>query len=297
MSANHAPHLSQLVHAPTPDPVEAERASLREQLVAASAGLMAEAKCAPDDWEDMQEEKATWLSHWEEKTVVLMPLVNAEDAPMLAEANDLYEWWATEEAKAHVKAEQDIQMGEETVVELGEDGAVKMSHVEVLQPAHKWSWQTIAESDEEPTWPKICIPATGTITHKEPCMQCALKRISCTRTLGKTCDACVKIKQGCEKSSKVAGKKAQVGTSVVQSMKAPKASPLKWGHDNDDDDIVEVVQSRAHGKGKAPVHGGLGDKTAMALSRALTTGRAEAVALHTATMCLQVCLNQLMETM
>ncbi|KIN92991.1 hypothetical protein M404DRAFT_36500 [Pisolithus tinctorius Marx 270] len=54
--------------------------------------------------------------------------VDAEDAPTLAKANDLYERWTAEEAEAHAKAEQDVQMGEEAAVELGDNGAVKMSH-------------------------------------------------------------------------------------------------------------------------------------------------------------------------
>ncbi|KAI5987922.1 hypothetical protein F5J12DRAFT_786992 [Pisolithus orientalis] len=244
MSANHAPQLSQLICMSTPDPVEAEKASLREQLTAVSAGLVAKAKCMPDDQEDMQEEKMMWLRHWEEKMQ-----------------------WTVEEVEACAKAEQDVQMGEETMVELGNDGAVKMSHVEVLQPACKASqhghcpWQTVAESDKEPAWLKIHIPAMGTVTHKEPCMWCTLKGVSCTGTLGKTCNACARIKQGCEKSSKVAGKK------------------------------VQVVESRAHGKGKAPVYGGLDDKTAMALSRALTIVRAKAMASHAATMHLRSVLT------
>ncbi|KIO01412.1 hypothetical protein M404DRAFT_28727 [Pisolithus tinctorius Marx 270] len=158
MSASCAPHLSQLVCMPTPDPVEAERASLREQLATASAGLVAEAKCAPDDWEDMWEEKMMWLRHWEEKMALGMSMeVDAEDAPMLVEADDLYEWWTMEEAKAHTKAEKDIQMGEETAVEVGNEGAgVKMSHVEVPQLAHKHFWQTIVESEDK-AGPKVMI--------------------------------------------------------------------------------------------------------------------------------------------
>ncbi|KIN98408.1 hypothetical protein M404DRAFT_31414 [Pisolithus tinctorius Marx 270] len=213
MSANHAPQLSQLIHVPTLDPAEAERVSLREQLVAASAGLVAEAKCVPDDQEDMWEEKTMWLRRWEEKT-----------------------------------------------------------------PACKQSQQTIAESDKEPTQSKIHIPAMGMITHKEPWMQCALKRISCTGMLGKTCNACTKIKQGCEKSSKAAGKKAQAGASVARSTKAPKAGPSKWDHDSDDDNIMEVVKSRACGN-------------------VLTMVRAKAMASHAATMCLQVCVDQLTEVL
>ncbi|KAI6004350.1 hypothetical protein F5J12DRAFT_783346 [Pisolithus orientalis] len=117
---------------------------------------MAEAKCVPDNWEDMC---------WEEKMVVLMPLVeqgkalrvsvwvDTEDAPVLAEADDLHEWWAMEEADACVKAEQDVQMGEETVVELSDDSVVKMSHMEVLQLACK----VITESNDDER-PKVSIP-------------------------------------------------------------------------------------------------------------------------------------------
>ncbi|KIO05033.1 hypothetical protein M404DRAFT_25647 [Pisolithus tinctorius Marx 270] len=213
--------------------MEVEKATLWEQIAVALASLVAEARCMPDDWEDMREEMMMWLRCWEEKTV------DTADTPVLAEANDLYEWWTTEEVELHAKAEQDIQMGEETMVELGDDSAVKMSHVEVPQPAHK----AIAESDKE-----------------EHC-----KGAPCIRPSGKTCDGCTKMKQGCEKSSKGVGKRAQAGASVVQSTKVAKASPSKWTND-DDDDIMEVVKSRAHGKGKAPVHGGLDGKTAMALS-------------------------------
>ncbi|KIO08076.1 hypothetical protein M404DRAFT_23346 [Pisolithus tinctorius Marx 270] len=175
MSANCAPRLSQLIHVPTPDPVEAEKASLREQLAAASAGLVAEAKCVPDNWEDMWEEKMMWLRCWEEKTVggsygdlaltslqpvVLMPLVeqgkalgvsmqvDAEDAPALVEADNLYKQWTAEEAEAHMKVEQDVQMGEESMVEVGDEGAgVKMSHVEVPQLACVKSGPTPTNSD------------------------------------------------------------------------------------------------------------------------------------------------------
>ncbi|KIN98790.1 hypothetical protein M404DRAFT_31109 [Pisolithus tinctorius Marx 270] len=252
MSANHAPHLSQLICMPTLDPTEAEKASLREQIAAASAGLMAEAKCVPDDQEDMWEEKTMWLRCWEEKMAVLMPLVkrgkalgvsmrvDAEDAPMLVEADDLYEQWTMEEAEAHMKAEQDIQMGEETVVEVGDEGVgVKMSHVEVPQLAHK----------------------------------------------------------ECKKSTKAVGKWVQAGASIAQSLKAPKAGPSKWAHDDDDDDIVEVVKSRTHGKGKTSRHSMVSNKTMTDLSQALTMVRAEAVATHAANLRLQVCIEQLAEVL
>ncbi|KIO01106.1 hypothetical protein M404DRAFT_29063 [Pisolithus tinctorius Marx 270] len=220
MSANHAPCLSQLVCMPTPDPTEAEKASLREQLAAVSAGLMAEVKCAPDNREDMQEEKTMWLRHWEEKTVVLMPLVkqgkalgvsvrvDAEDAPTLVEADNLYERWTMEEAEACAKAEQDVQMGEETMVEVGDEGAgVKMSHVEVPQLAHKRLQQTIAESRDEAGL-RVMIPP-GLVLHKVPCARCSVKNA------------------GCEKLMKAMGKRVQASTSIVQSSKAPKAGPSK----------------------------------------------------------------------
>ncbi|KIN94402.1 hypothetical protein M404DRAFT_35091 [Pisolithus tinctorius Marx 270] len=276
MSANCAPHLSQLIRVPTPDPVEAEKASLREQLVAASAGLVAEAKCAPDDREDMWEEKTMWLRHWEEKTAVLMPLVkqgkalgvsmrvDAEDAPTLVEANDLYEQWTAEEAKAHTKAEQDVQMGEETTMEVGDKGmGVKMSHVVVPQPAHK----TIAESEDK-AGPRVTIPP-GSVLRK----------------------------QGCKKSMKAAGKQAQAGTSTAQSSKAPKAGPSKWAHNDDDDNIVEVVKSRTHGKGKASGRSMVSNKTATDLLQALAMVRAEAVAAHAANLQLQVHIEQLAEAL
>ncbi|KIO09540.1 hypothetical protein M404DRAFT_22042 [Pisolithus tinctorius Marx 270] len=266
MSANHAPRLSQLVRVPTLDPAEAEKASLREQLAAASAGLVAEAKCAPDDWEDMQEEKTMWLRRWEEKMAVLMPLVkqgkalgvsvwvDAEDAPVLAEADDWYEWWTAEEAKARAKAEQDIQMGEETTVEVGNKGAgLKMSHVEVPQPACKRSRQTIAESEDK-AGPRVMI-LPGSVLHKVPCARCLVKNA------------------------------------------APKAGPSKRAHDDNDDDIVEVVESRTCGKGKTSGCSMVSNKTATDLSQALAMVRAEAVAMHAANLQLQVCIEQLAEAL
>ncbi|KIO11984.1 hypothetical protein M404DRAFT_19800 [Pisolithus tinctorius Marx 270] len=267
MSANCAPRLSQLVCAPTPDPVEAEKASLREQLAAALAGLVAEAKCAPDDQEDMREEKTTWLRRWEEKTAVLMPLVergkalgvsvwvDAEDASTLAEADDWYEQWTAEEAEARVKAEQDVQMGEETAAEVGNEGTgLKMSHVEVPQPARKRSRQTIAESEDE-AGPRVTIPP-GSVLHKES------------------------------------------GRRLAHRLKAPKASPSKRAHnDDDDDDIVEVVESRTRRKGKTSGHSVVSNKTMTDLSQALAMVRAEAVATHAANLRLQVRIEQLAEAL
>ncbi|KIO12295.1 hypothetical protein M404DRAFT_20119 [Pisolithus tinctorius Marx 270] len=286
MSANHAPRLFQLVRMPTPDPAEAEKASLREQLAAASAGLVAEAKCVPDDQEDMWEEKTTWLRCWEEKTAVLMPLVergkalgvsvrvDAEDAPALVEADDWYEQWTVEEAEARAKAEQDVQMGEETMVEVGNKGTgLKMSHVEVPQPACK----TIAESEDE-AGPRVMIPP-GSVLHKVPCARCSVKNM------------------GCEKLTKAAGKRVQAGASIVQSLKAPKAGPSKWAHDNNDDNIVEVVESRTCRKGKTSGRSAVSNKTVTDLSQALAMVRAEAVAVHAANLWLQVHIKQLAEVL
>ncbi|KIN95159.1 hypothetical protein M404DRAFT_34422 [Pisolithus tinctorius Marx 270] len=272
------------------DTVEAEKASLREQLAAASAGLMAEAKCAPDDREDMREEKTTWLRRWEEKTAVLMPLVkrgkalgvsmrvDAEDAPALAEADDWYEQWTAEEAEARVKAEQDVQMGEETAAEVGNEGTgLKMSHVEVPQPARKRLQQTIAESKDEAGL-RVTIPP-GSVLHKVPCARCSVKNA------------------GCEKSTKAAGKRAQASASIARSLKAPKASLSKRAHDDDDNDIVEVVESRTRGKGKTSGRSAVSNKTMTDLSQALAMVRAEAVAMHAANLWLQVRIEQLAEAL
>ncbi|KIO03225.1 hypothetical protein M404DRAFT_27215 [Pisolithus tinctorius Marx 270] len=277
MSANRAPRLSQLVRMPTPDPVEAEKASLREQLAAVSAGLVAEVKCAPDDREDMWEEKMTWLRHWEEKTAVLMPLVergkalrvsvrvDAEDAPALAEADDWYKRWTVEEAEARAKAEQDVQMGEETAVEVGNEGAgVKMSHVEVPQLARKRSRQTVVESEDE-AGRRVVIPPGGSNMRWLHVYEAGMQEVD----------------EGHGKAG--AGRRINC--------------PSKWAHDDDDNDIMEVVESRTRRKGKALVHGGLDGKAAAALSRALTMVRAEAAASHAATMRLQVCVDQLTEAL
>ncbi|KIN96811.1 hypothetical protein M404DRAFT_32950 [Pisolithus tinctorius Marx 270] len=162
--------------------MEAEKASLREQLVA-------EVKCVPNNWEDMQEEKTTWIRCWEQK-----------------------------------------------------------------MPAHKQSQQTIAERNDD----------------NKP--------------------------KGCKKSSKVVGKKAQAGASVAQLMKASKAGPSKWAHD-DNNNSVEVVKTHGHGKGKVPVHGGVDEKTAMSLSQALGMVRAKAMAAHAANLCLWVHVKQLAEAL
>ncbi|KAI6003173.1 hypothetical protein F5J12DRAFT_783617 [Pisolithus orientalis] len=109
------------------------------------------------------------------------------------------------------------------------------------------------------------------------------------------CNECAKMKQGCKKSSKGAGKRAQAGASVgaVQLTKALKARPSKWAHNDD----VEVVETHACGKGKAPVHGGFDGKTTLDILQALRMVRAKAVAVHAANLRLQVHIKQLLEAL
>ncbi|KIN96145.1 hypothetical protein M404DRAFT_33548 [Pisolithus tinctorius Marx 270] len=258
--------------------MEAEKAALREQIAAASAGLVTEAKCVPDDREDMQEEKTIWLRHWEENmTLGVSVRVDAADAPALAKADDVYEWWTAEEAKACAKAEQDIQMGEETAEGVGDEGAgVKMSHVEVPQPARKHSRQTIAESEDK-AGPRVTIPP-GSVLHKVPCARCSVKNM------------------GCEKLTKAAGKQAQAGASIGKS-RAPKAGLSKRAHNDNDNDIVEVVESRTCRKGKTSGCSMVSNKTVTDLSQALAMVRAEAVATHAANLWLQVHIEQLAEAL
>ncbi|KAI6156650.1 hypothetical protein BKA82DRAFT_4009232 [Pisolithus tinctorius] len=163
MSASHAPRLSQLIHAATPDPTEVEKATLQEQIAVVFTSLVAEARCFPEDHEGMEEEKMMWLRCWEEKTMStgadrfllqaalmllvkcgrelgVMVRVDAADVPILAKVDDIYEWWTAEEAEVHARAEQDVQMGDENAQETRGPGASiavpaateKMSHVEVV---------------------------------------------------------------------------------------------------------------------------------------------------------------------
>ncbi|KIN98429.1 hypothetical protein M404DRAFT_31274 [Pisolithus tinctorius Marx 270] len=237
MSANRAPRLSQL------------------KIAAASAILVAEARCFPEDREGMQEEKTMWLRCWEEKMATLMPLVehgkelsvmvrvDAAEAPILAEADDVYKQWMAEEAEVRARAEQDVLMGDENAQETGGPGASiavpaateKMSHVEVVShPVQKRSRQTVAESEDEDE-PKIVVPPSS-ILHKVLCTQCTVKKTACIRPIGQTCDG--------SRASKTA--KASSSKRVVD--------------DDDDDNEVKVVESHTHAKGKAPVHSRLDAK-------------------------------------
>ncbi|KIO02800.1 hypothetical protein M404DRAFT_27696 [Pisolithus tinctorius Marx 270] len=301
MSANRAPRLSQLVRVATPDPIEAEKASLREKFVAASAALVAEAKCLPGDKEELWEEKVMWMRRWEQRTGEVFPLVergralgidtkiDAADGPAVAEADEAYERWVSEEI-AQGRADEDVRMEEEASQVVEEQGASlvapvateKMSHVEVVSwPVRKRSRQTIAESEDEEE-PKIVVPP-GSILHKVPCTCCTVKNTACTGPVGRTCNGCMRMKQGCEKSTKAAGKKAQAGASVAQTSKAAKAGPSKRAaDDDDDDDEVEVVESHTRTKGKAP---------------SLRLLRAEATESHAAYLRLQVRVDQLAEAL
>ncbi|KAI5997642.1 hypothetical protein F5J12DRAFT_895771 [Pisolithus orientalis] len=251
MSANHAPQLSQLVHAATPNLIEAEKATLKVRFVAASAALVTEARCLPDDKEEL----------WEEKVIIDHLLGgNTADGPAMAEANKAYKRWVAEEI-AQGKADKDMWMGEEASQVISEQGVnvevpaatAKMLHVEVTQPAWKHSQQMITESKDEVEVPKVTIPPR-LILHKEPCIHCLVKNATCMGLVGCTCDGCACMKQGCEKLTKLAGKRAQVGTLTVWSLKTAKAGSCKRVADDNDDDEVEVVKSHMHTKGKALVH-------------------------------------------
>ncbi|KAI6035640.1 hypothetical protein F5J12DRAFT_887437 [Pisolithus orientalis] len=267
MSANCAPRLSQLVCTATPDLVEAEKANLQQQITAALAILVAEARCFPEDDKGMQEEKTMWLQRWEEKMAMLMPLVehgkelgitvrvDAAEVPILAEVDNVYKRWTVEEAEVHARAEQDVQMGDENAQETGGPGASvavpaateKMLHIEVV------SCLVQKAKSEDKDKPKIIVPP-GSILHKVPCAWCMVKKTACIRPVGQTCDGCVQMKQGCKKLTKAMGKKAQAGASVTWALKTAKASSSKRVIDDDDnDDEVKVVESHTHAKGKAPV--------------------------------------------
>ncbi|KIN99819.1 hypothetical protein M404DRAFT_30079 [Pisolithus tinctorius Marx 270] len=245
MSANCAPCLSQLVHAATPNPIEVEKTALKVKFIVASMALVTEARCIPDDKEELWEEKVMWMHRWEERTGEVYPIVkrgqelgidtkiDAADGPAIVEANEAYERWVAKEI-ARRMADEDMRMGEETVQAVGEQGASvtvpavteKMSHVEVVaQPVQKRSWQTVAESEDEDE-PKIVIPP-GSILHK-----LHVQRLRADEAKVQ------EVNEGRGKES--AGRRISRST---------KASPSKRAVD---DDEVEVVKSHTRVKGKAP---------------------------------------------
>ncbi|KIN93134.1 hypothetical protein M404DRAFT_36370 [Pisolithus tinctorius Marx 270] len=313
MSANHAPRLSQLVRAATPDPIEAEKTTLKARFVVASAALVAEARCLPDDKEELWEEKVTWMRRWEERTGEVYPIVergqelgidtkiDAADGPAIAEADEAYERWVAEEI-VRGKANEDVRMGEETVQAVGEQDASvavlavteKMSHVKVVaRPVRKRSRQMVVESEVEDE-PKIVVPS-GSILHKVPCARCLVRNAACTGPVGHTCNGCTRMKQRCEKSTKAAGKRAQASTSVTQASRSTKAGPSKRAID--DDNKVEVVESHTRAKGKAPVRSRLDTKVAADLSQSLRLLCAEAAESQAAYLRLQVRVDQLAEAL
>ncbi|KIO05651.1 hypothetical protein M404DRAFT_25359 [Pisolithus tinctorius Marx 270] len=186
MSANHLSWLSQLICATYPDPIKVEKVSLRELFLAASAALVAEAKCMPDDREDLWDKKVMWLWQWEEKTGVIFPIVecskvlgmdmkiDATNGPAVVEADEAYERWVVEEiaVAAWGRVNEDMWMGEEAAQDISEQCAsaeilavsAKMLHVKVSHPV----WKMVMESEDNVEKPKVSIPP-GLILHKEPC--------------------------------------------------------------------------------------------------------------------------------
>ncbi|KIO11463.1 hypothetical protein M404DRAFT_20142 [Pisolithus tinctorius Marx 270] len=265
--------------------------------------LVAEAKCLLDDKAELWEEKGEVYPiiecSWE---LVVDVKIDTADGPAIAEVDKAYERWSVEEVAAAARggSDEDVRMEEEVMQEVGEGQGTsaampaateRMSHVEVPQLAHK----TITESDDDGK-PKVTVPP-GQVLHAVPCVQCTVKGMPCFGPSGKMCDWCVKMKQGCEKSGKGSGKRAQAGASIARATKAPKAGTSKQAHDDDNDDVVEVVEGRTCRKGKAPVRGGFDDKTAVDISQALRMVRAEAMAVHAANLHLQVHIKQLSEAL
>ncbi|KIO11725.1 hypothetical protein M404DRAFT_20339 [Pisolithus tinctorius Marx 270] len=308
MSANHAPHLSQLICTATPDPIEVEKTALKVKFVVASTALVAEARCILDDKEELWEEKVMWMCQWEERTGEVYPIVecgqelgidtkiDAADGPAITEANEAYERWVAEEI-ARGKVDKDMRMGEETAQAVSEQGASvtvpvvteKMSHVEVVaQPVRK----TVAESEDEDELKIVVLP--GSILHKVPCAHCLVRNAACTGPAGRMCNGCMWMKQRCKKSTKATGKRAQAGTSVTQASRSTKASPSKRAID---DDEVEVVKSHTCAKGKAPVHSQLDTKVMADLLQSLRLLCAKATESQATYLCLQVHVNQLAEAL
>ncbi|KIN97984.1 hypothetical protein M404DRAFT_31674 [Pisolithus tinctorius Marx 270] len=166
------------------------------------------------------------------KELGVMVRVDAVDAPILAKVDNVYKQWTMEEAKAHVSAEQDVQMGDENMQETRGQGASiavpavteKMLHIEVVsQPVWKQLQQTIAESKDK-TEPKGHDPAQVN-----------------------SAQGTLHVVLGEEGSMYWSRKRAQTGTSVVQASKTTKASLSKRIVDNK----VEVVESHTCVKGKS----------------------------------------------
>ncbi|KIN96982.1 hypothetical protein M404DRAFT_32704 [Pisolithus tinctorius Marx 270] len=140
----------------TPDLIEAEKAALKAKFAAASAALVAEAKCMLDNREDLWEEKVMWLQCWEKRLGEVFPLVersrelnidmkiDVADGLVVVEKDEAYEQWVAEEI-AWLKVDEDVQMEEEASQGTEGQGAsaakpvvsIRMTHMEVPQPAHK----------------------------------------------------------------------------------------------------------------------------------------------------------------
>ncbi|KAI6139056.1 hypothetical protein BKA82DRAFT_26491 [Pisolithus tinctorius] len=174
MSASHAPRLSQLVCAATLDLIEAEKTALKVKFIAMSVALVAEAKCMPDNREDLWEEKGEVLLLVEHgRELDIDTKIDAIDRPVVVEVDEAYEQCVAEEI-VQLKVDEDVQM-EETSQGIEGQGASaalpvameRMSHVEVPQPVHKRSQQAIAEGEDDGK-PKVTIPP-GSVLHVVPC--------------------------------------------------------------------------------------------------------------------------------
>ncbi|KAI6140653.1 hypothetical protein BKA82DRAFT_33212 [Pisolithus tinctorius] len=170
MSANHAPCLSQLIHAATPDPVEAEKAALKTkfEFAAASTALVAEAKCMPDNRDDLWEEK---------KMGEVVPIVKCSreldidtkidmaDGLAIAEADGAYKQWVAKEIMQN-KIDKDMRMGEAALQDIREQQEVaersmataKMSHIEA-GPLKK----AVAKDEEDIEIVKTCRHSKGKV--------------------------------------------------------------------------------------------------------------------------------------
>ncbi|KAI6140978.1 hypothetical protein BKA82DRAFT_4362491 [Pisolithus tinctorius] len=133
-----------------------EKAALKAKFAAASAALVAEAKCMLDNREDLWEEKVMWLQCWEKRLGEVFPLVersrelnidmkiDVADGLVVVEKDEAYEQWVAEEI-AWLKVDEDVQMEEEASQGTEGQGAsaakpvvsIRMTHMEVPQPAHK----------------------------------------------------------------------------------------------------------------------------------------------------------------
>ncbi|KAI5994118.1 hypothetical protein F5J12DRAFT_785898 [Pisolithus orientalis] len=287
MSANHLPCPSQLVHMATPDPIEAEKATLKEKFIAVSTALVTEARGAVRGMGDVDAQVTVFpiIKHGQELGV------NTKVAAV-AEANEAYERWAAEEVAvaAHGGADEDMQMGEEVLQDIREQPVVmegptvtaKMLHVKVSShPVWKALTPKVVAFPADSCRKKGQDQAKGHCPIQVESPQGAM----CTGPVGHMCDGWMQMKQGCKKSTKASGKKAQAGMSTVHEGCQGQLTE------------VEVVKSHLCGKVKAPVCSRLDSKVMADLSQLLRLLQAEAMELQAAYLHLQVHVNQLIKVL